>query len=40
MLALKDLRIDYLKNPLGIDVRKPKFSWKLISDQNDVMQKS
>ena len=40
MLALKELRIDYLKNPIGIDVKSPRFSWKLTSDKNDVMQKN
>ena len=36
MLELKEFKIDYLCNPIGIDVTNPRFSWKLKSDENDV----
>jgi alpha-L-rhamnosidase len=29
---------EYHTNPIGIDVEKPRFSWKLVSDQQDVSQ--
>lgn len=29
--VLKDLKVEYLKNPVGIDVSNPRFSWKMES---------
>lgn len=37
-MKLKELRIEYQENPLGLDVRKPRFSWKLEVEKNNVMQ--
>jgi alpha-L-rhamnosidase len=34
-LSLYDLRCEYLKNPIGIDIRKPRLSWKIQS--GDIM---
>lgn len=34
---IRDFRIEYRKNPLGID-EKPRFSWKLVSEKQDVVQ--
>lgn len=31
---------EYHENPIGIDVEKPRLSWQLVSDQQDVMQTS
>lgn len=39
-LAVKDLRCEYANDPLGIDVRKPRFSWELVSGERGVMQTS
>ena len=39
MLNIYDLKVEYQKNPLGLDVKNPGFSWKLRSEANDVMQK-
>jgi len=36
MLKLKDFTIEYLDNPMGIDVERPRFSWKLASDKKDI----
>lgn len=33
MLQVFDLRVEYLTNPMGIDVTYPRFSWKLKSDE-------
>ena len=38
MLQTYDLRCSYRKNPVGLDERRPEFSWKIQSDQNGVMQ--
>lgn len=38
MLKLEKFLIEYRKNPLGLDVKKPGFSWILTSDEQDVMQ--
>lgn len=40
MLKLKDFIIEYLDNPMGIDVERPRFSWKLASDKKDIVQKT
>src|SRR5689334_3991949 len=37
-MILKDFRIEYQENPVGIDVCKPRFSWKLISQEENVLQ--
>ncbi len=38
LLSATDLRCEYLVNPLGIDVIKPRLSWKLESDQRGQKQ--
>lgn len=38
MLRVYDLRAEYLENPIGIDARTPRFSWKIQSDGHDVVQ--
>lgn len=38
MVCIYELRCEYKKNPLGIDCRQPRFSWKLRSDLRDVRQ--
>lgn len=38
MLKIKKLRIEYRENPIGIDVKKPRFSWILESDGQNVCQ--
>ncbi|MDE7131205.1 MAG: glycoside hydrolase family 78 protein [Lachnospiraceae bacterium] len=37
-MQITDLRIEYRKNPIGIDILRPRFSWKLESEQTDTMQ--
>lgn len=39
-MKVTDIRIEYLKNPVGIDVKKPRFSWKILSNEKDVLQSS
>ena len=34
---IRDLKIEYRKNPIGIDMR-PRFSWKLESERENVVQ--
>lgn len=38
MLKVKEIYIDYLKNPIGID-KSPQFSWVIESDKRNVVQK-
>lgn len=38
MLKIRGLTTEYLENPIGIDAKSPRFSWKLESDKRDVMQ--
>lgn len=40
MLKVNDLRCEYRMNPIGLDVRSPRLSWKLESDQRNCMQLS
>ena len=35
-----DLKCEYLENPLGIDIVKPRLSWQLITERNNVSQKA
>ncbi len=37
-MQITDLRVEYRKNPVGIDVLIPRFSWKLESEQKNTMQ--
>ncbi|RYE19903.1 MAG: hypothetical protein EOP45_11910, partial [Sphingobacteriaceae bacterium] len=37
-LVVKGLICEYQTNPVGIDIMKPRFSWKLGSDQRNVLQ--
>lgn len=39
-LAVKNLRCEYKSDPLGIDVRKPRLSWELVSAERGVLQTS
>lgn len=35
-----DLVCEYMHNPIGIDIEKPRLSWKLISDKHNIFQKA
>jgi len=37
-LGLAGLRVEYLTNPLGIDVPRPRFSWKIRSGERNTVQ--
>lgn len=37
-MQITDLRVEYRKNPVGMDVLKPGFSWKLDSEKQNVVQ--
>ena len=37
-INIKNLSIEYLSNPVGIDIEKPRFSWIIESRQHDVQQ--
>src|SRR2546429_3330871 len=39
-LTVKNLRCEYKVDPLGIDVRKPRLSWELVSAERGVLQTS
>src|SRR5690242_8710145 len=39
-LAVKNLRCEYKVDPLGIDLRKPRLSWELVSAERGVLQTS
>ena len=40
MLRIYDLKTEYRKNPVGIDAKRPRFSWRLESDAINVVQTS
>lgn len=37
-MELKSVRVEYRENPIGLDVKNPRFSWKLVSEKNDTLQ--
>src|SRR6187399_975027 len=37
-VSVENLRCEMLTNPLGIDIKEPRFSWQLSSDQRNVQQ--
>lgn len=37
-LAIANLECEYVTNPMGIDMKNPRFSWKIISDQRGLFQ--
>lgn len=37
-MNIYDFRIEYRKEPKGLSVRQPRFSWKLLSEEKDTMQ--
>lgn len=37
-LTIKDLRTENLRNPLGLDMIKPRFSWQMVSQKRGAMQ--
>ncbi|MDD4109203.1 MAG: family 78 glycoside hydrolase catalytic domain [Prolixibacteraceae bacterium] len=39
-LSVADLKVEYRQNPLGVDVNSPRFSWKIYTENRDVLQKS
>ncbi|MBQ8867997.1 MAG: family 78 glycoside hydrolase catalytic domain [Bacteroidaceae bacterium] len=40
VVSVADLRVENLTDPLGIDALSPRFSWRIVSDERDVMQQS
>ena len=38
-MKIYDLRCEYRSNPIGLDMKKPRFSWKMESDAADTMQR-
>lgn len=39
-LSVSQLKVEGLRSPVGIDTNQPRFSWKLISDRENVVQTS
>ncbi|MDR1600832.1 MAG: family 78 glycoside hydrolase catalytic domain [Tannerella sp.] len=39
-VSAENLRCEYMKNPLGIDILRPRFSWELVSDETGKKQKA
>ena len=39
-MKIYDFRIEYREQPKGLAVRIPRFSWKIASDEKDVVQTS
>jgi len=40
MLGIKEILVEYRKEPIGLDLLNPRFTWKLISDENGTEQTS
>lgn len=39
-MRLYDFRTEYRRNPIGLAIEKPRFSWKIEADEKNTMQKS
>ncbi|MEK4971525.1 family 78 glycoside hydrolase catalytic domain [Niallia sp. FSL R7-0648] len=39
-MIIENLTVEYKKNPLGLDTKKPRFSWKIASNEQNVWQES
>lgn len=39
-LSVKELTVEHKKNPIGIDVQQPRFSWKISGPGNSILQTS
>src|SRR5687768_12873286 len=39
-LQVRELTCEYQDNPIGIDTKSPRFSWKLVTNQRGIKQKS
>ncbi|PMC34694.1 alfa-L-rhamnosidase [Bacillus sp. UMB0899] len=39
-MKVTELKIEYRENPIGLDVVKPRFSWKLVSKEQNVLQEA
>ncbi|MDR0757605.1 MAG: family 78 glycoside hydrolase catalytic domain [Tannerella sp.] len=39
-VAVENLRCEYMKDPLGIDILRPRFSWEMVSDETGKKQKA
>ncbi|MFI5156679.1 MAG: alpha-L-rhamnosidase, partial [Chitinophagales bacterium] len=37
-LAVRNLVVENLTNPIGLDLQDPRFGWQLVSDQRNTMQ--
>src|SRR6188768_2382146 len=37
-VQVSELRVEFLKNPLGIDVKSPQLSWQLKSKERNILQ--
>jgi alpha-L-rhamnosidase len=37
-LSIKDLTCEHKKNPIGIDISQPRFSWKIVGTGNSILQ--
>ncbi|CUH97040.1 hypothetical protein P22_3166 [Propionispora sp. 2/2-37] len=40
MLKIIETQCEYFKNPIGIDNKTPRFSWKLLSEATSTYQKA
>lgn len=38
MLVVKNLKCEYLENPIGIDILNPRLSWQIFSDKKEIEQ--
>ncbi len=39
MINITGIRVEYSNNPIGVDVLRPRFSWRIEADKNDVFQR-
>src|ERR1700694_5450492 len=37
-VKVQNLLIENLSNPIGLDIKQPRFTWQLVSDKRNIMQ--
>ncbi len=39
-MRIQEITVEYQQNPLGLDTKRPRFAWKLVSEQQNMLQKA
>ena len=40
MILINNIRCEYIENPISITTMRPRFSWEIVSEENNIYQKA